>query len=95
MKEISMIIRPEKLEEVKSILDEINCGGMTITTAMGCGAQKGISRYYRGVSVTANLLPKIKIEIIINSASADNVISTIRNTISSGNIGDGKIFIYV
>lgn len=45
--------------------------------------------------MTANLLPKIKIEIIINSASADNVISTIRNTISSGNIGDGKIFIYV
>ena len=43
MKEISMIIRPEKLEEVKSILDEINCGGMTITTAMGCGAQKGVT----------------------------------------------------
>ena len=61
MKEISMIIRPEKLEEVKSILDEINCGGMTITTAMGCGAQKGVTgvNEIKGFKTTINLLPKI------------------------------------
>lgn len=90
----TVIINSDRFEELKKVLAGIGINGMTVTQVMGCGAQKGISRYYRGVSVTANLLPKIKIEIIINSVSADNVISTIRNTISSGNIGDGKIFIY-
>ena len=72
MKELVILIRPEKLEDVKKILDDINCGGMTLSTVMGCGTQKGISsdteetvNEIRGFKTTINLLPKVKVEVVI------------------------------
>ena len=69
MKEIIIIVRPEKLEDIKHILDEVNCGGMTLSTVMGCGTQKGMveeqgTRELKGFQTTINLLPKIRIEAV-------------------------------
>lgn len=98
MKEIVMIIRPEKLEDIKTILDEVNCGGMTLTTAMGCGAQKGISdekvvNEIKGLKTTINLLPKIKIEVVIDDKDVECLIEKVRDVCQTGRVGDGKIFV--
>lgn len=98
MKELSMIIRPEKLEEIKKILDEINCGGMTISTVMGCGSQKGVSaetgtNEIRGFKTTINLLPKIKIEVVVKDKEVEPLIMKVRDVCASDHVGDGKIFI--
>lgn len=95
MKEISMIIRPEKLEEVKSILDEINCGGMTITTAMGCGAQKGVTRVneIKGFKTTINLLPKMMVSVVVEDSVVEPIIMKVREKLATDHVGDGKIFI--
>lgn len=97
MKEIDMIIRPEKLEDVKSILDEINCGGMTITTAMGCGAQKGVAadlvQEIKGMKTTINLLPKIRVMVVVEDALVESIIMKIREKLATEHVGDGKIFI--
>ena len=96
MKELVMIIRPEKLEEVKSILDEIKCGGMTISSVMGCGAQKGSVEgvnVIKGFKTNINLLPKIRVEVVLNEKDVEKVIMSVRERIATGNYGDGKIFI--
>lgn len=96
MKELDMIIRPEKLEEVKAILDEINCGGMTITTAMGCGAQKGSVdsvHEIKGLKTKINLLPKIRVEVVVEDKDVENLILKLREKLATGRVGDGKIFI--
>lgn len=93
MKEISMIIRPEKLEEVKSILDEINCGGMTITTAMGCGAQKGVTgvNEIKGFKTTINLLPKMMVSVVVEDSVVEPIIMKVREKLATDHVGDGKI----
>ena len=95
MKEISMIIRPEKLEEVKSILDEINCGGMTITTAMGCGEQKGVTgvNEIKGFKTTINLLPKMMVSVVVEDSVVEPIIMKVREKLATDHVGDGKIFI--
>ncbi len=97
MKEINMIIRPEKLEDVKGILDEINCGGMTITTAMGCGAQKGMSsdviNQIKGMKTTINLLPKITVVVVVEDKDVEPIIMKVREKLATDHVGDGKIFI--
>lgn len=95
MKEISMIIRPEKLEEVKSILDEINCGGMTITTVMGCGAQKGVTgvNEIKGFKTTINLLPKMMVSVVVEDSVVEPIIMKVREKLATDHVGDGKIFI--
>lgn len=99
MKELEIIIRPEKLEDVKKVLDEANCGGMTVATIMGCGAQKGIVdedvvRVIKGYKTTINLLPKIKIEAVVPDESIEDIILKIQEKCSSDHVGDGKIFIH-
>lgn len=99
MKELEIIIRPEKLEDVKKVLDETNCGGMTVATIMGCGAQKGIVdedvvRVIKGYKTTINLLPKIKIEAVVPDESVEDIILKIQEKCSSDHVGDGKIFIH-
>lgn len=99
MKELEIIIRPEKLEDVKKVLDEANCGGMTVATIMGCGAQKGIVdedvvRVIKGYKTTINLLPKIKIEAVVPDESVEDIILKIQEKCSSDHVGDGKIFIH-
>lgn len=99
MKELIILIRPEKLEDVKSVLDDVNCGGMTLSTAMGCGTQKGVSNEdgavneIKGLKTTINLLPKVKVEIVVDNKDVEKIIDKIRDTCVTGHVGDGKIFI--
>lgn len=94
MKKIEAIIRSSKLEEVKQALNEYGIKGMTVTQVMGCGKQKGRVNVYRGQEYTINLLPKIKIEIILQDNRVDEVVDLIIKTARTGEVGDGKIFIY-
>jgi nitrogen regulatory protein P-II 1 len=93
MKEIIAIIRPEKLENVKAALEEIGCHGMTVTEVKGRGRQLGVTESYRGSDYRIDLLPKTRLEIIVNDGELDEVIETIVKTAQTGDIGDGKIFI--
>lgn len=97
MKELVMTIKPEKLEMVKSILDSVNCGGMTIMSAMGCGAQKGIVEdgvnEIKGFKTNINLLPKIRVEVVVSDDMVEKIITEIREKVATGHVGDGKIFI--
>jgi len=94
MKKIEAIIQPHKLEEVKEALKGIGIDGMTITEVRGHGRQKGHKEVYRGMEYQVDLLPKIKIEIVVASARADEVIRTLVAAARSGKIGDGKIFVF-
>ncbi len=93
MKLVSAIIKPFKLEEVRSALDKIGVSGMTITEVKGFGRQKGHTELYRGAEYVIDFLPKIKIEIAITDNILDKVTEAITSAASSGKIGDGKIFI--
>src|SRR5581483_224582 len=94
MKKIEAIIQPHKLEEVKEALKSIGIDGMTITEVRGHGRQKGHKEVYRGMEYQVDLLPKIKIELVIPSARAEEVIATVLASARTGKIGDGKIFVY-
>ncbi|MGZ7048616.1 MAG: P-II family nitrogen regulator [Methanobacterium sp.] len=93
MKEIIAIIRPNKLDDVKDALEKIECHGITITDVKGRGRQLGITESYRGSDYRIDLLPKTRLEIIVNDKDAEEVIQTIVKTAQTGDIGDGKIFI--
>ena len=98
MKELIMIIRPEKLEEIKNILDEIHGGGMTLSTVMGCGTQKGVVdengvNEIKGFKTTINLLPKIRVEVVVEDKDVDPVILKVREICATGHVGAGKIFV--
>jgi nitrogen regulatory protein P-II 1 len=94
MKKLEIITRPEKVEDLKDILDEIGITGMTVYNVLGCGAQRGFKEYYRGTELSINLLPKIKFEIVMEDDMLDSVIDKVTKSISTGNVGDGKIFVY-
>ncbi|MGQ9531628.1 MAG: P-II family nitrogen regulator [Desulfotomaculales bacterium] len=92
MTKIECIIRPGKLEDVKEALDRFGIKGMTVTQVIGCGLQKGRTEVYRGREYSINLLPKIKVEIVVRDDQVDDVIRTISEAARTGQIGDGKIF---
>lgn len=94
MKKIEAIIKNEKLEVVKEKLFEHGVTGITVTQVLGCGKQLGHKTYYRGSVVEINLLPKIKIEIVVSDDKADEIVDIIENAAKSNEIGDGKIFVY-
>lgn len=94
MKKLEIIIRSEKLDEMKKILDECNVTGAMISDLMGYGRQKGYKSTYKGSEYIINLLPKIKVETVVNDDLVDKIIDMVEERISTGNIGDGKIFIY-
>lgn len=94
MKKIEAVIRPSKLDEIKEALGKFGIHGMTVTEVIGCGLQKGKKEIYRGTEYTIDLLPKIKIEIVIKDKWVDEVIRIIVTTARTGEIGDGKIFVY-
>jgi nitrogen regulatory protein P-II 1 len=94
MKKIEAIIQPHKLEEVKEAIKGIGIDGMTVTEVRGHGRQKGHKEIYRGMEYQVDLLPKIKLEIVVSSARADEVIRTLVAAARTGKIGDGKIFVY-
>ncbi|MFC1523327.1 P-II family nitrogen regulator [Thermodesulfobacteriota bacterium] len=93
MKKIEAIIKPFKLDDVKEALNEIGIKGMTISEVKGYGRQKGHKEIYRGAEYVVDFIPKIKMEIIIESAQVDTVVETIRQAANTGKIGDGKIFV--
>lgn len=93
MKEIVAIIRPDKLEDVKKSLEELGCNGVTVTEVKGRGRQLGITESYRGSDYRIDLLPKTRLEIIVNDADLDKITDAIVKTAQTGDIGDGKIFI--
>lgn len=90
---IDIITRPSKFEDLKEALHDIGITGMTVTQVLGCGMQKGITEMYRGVPLNINLLPKVKIEIVVCEVPVDLVVETAKKVLYTGEIGDGKIFI--
>ena len=92
MKLIIAIIKPFKLEEVRDALSGIGVQGMTITEVKGFGRQKGQTEIYRGAEYTTNLVPKVKIEIVVSDDLAPQVAETIEQSAATGTIGDGKLF---
>jgi nitrogen regulatory protein P-II 1 len=94
MKKVEAIIKPFKLDEVKDALSKIGIYGMTVTEVKGFGRQKGHVEVYRGAEYEVTFIPKIKIEVVVPDSIIDKVISTIIDKAKTGNIGDGKIFIY-
>ena len=94
MKKIEAIIQPFKLEEVKEALKSIGIDGMTITDVRGHGRQKGHKEVYRGQEYQVDLLPKMKIELVVSDARLEEVAQKLTAAARTGKIGDGKIFIY-
>ena len=94
MKKIEAIIQPFKLDEVKEALKAIGIDGMTITDVRGHGRQKGHKEVYRGQEYNVDLLPKVKLELVVSTARFDEVIRTLTAAARTGKIGDGKIFVY-
>ena len=93
MKKIEAIIQPHKLEEVKEALKNIGIDGMTITEVRGHGRQKGHKEVYRGMEYQVDLLPKVKVEIVVADEIADEVVEIALEAARTGEIGDGKIFV--
>jgi nitrogen regulatory protein P-II 1 len=94
MTKIDIITRPEQLEHLKNALNEIGITGMTVSHVLGCGMQKGRTHMYRGVPYEINLLPKVKFEIVVCEVPVETVVKTAKEVLRTGEIGDGKIFIY-
>ncbi len=94
MKKIEAIIQPFKLDEVKEALKSIGIDGMTITDVRGHGRQKGHKEVYRGQEYNVDLLPKVKLELVVPSDRADEIIKTLISAARTGKIGDGKIFVF-
>ncbi len=94
MKKIEAVVRPEKLEDVKDALGKYGIHGMTVTQVVGCGLQKGRVGVYRGHEYSINLLPKLKIEIVLMDHQVQDVVDIISDTARTGAVGDGKIFVF-
>ena len=93
MKKIEAIIRPAKIDEVKEALDEFGVVGMTVTDVRGYGAQRGHTERDRGNTYVVNLLPKIKIELVVRDEVVEDVIQVVEEAARTGEVGDGKIFV--
>lgn len=93
MKRVEAVIKPFKLEDVKDALAEIGITGMTVSEVKGYGRQKGHSELYRGAEYVVDFLPKIKMEMVVDDDSVDQVVNTIVEAARTGKIGDGKIFV--
>ncbi|MFN0096078.1 MAG: P-II family nitrogen regulator [Dehalococcoidia bacterium] len=94
MKKIEAIIRPEKLNDIKQALDDIGIHGMNFTQVTGRGAQRGIVHQGRGgETVTVDMLPKVKLEVVVSDLAVERAIDAIVHAARTGNIGDGKIFV--
>jgi Amt family ammonium transporter len=91
---VVIITRQNKFDQLKTALSDIGVTGMTVSNVMGCGMQKGASEMYRGVSLEINLLPKIKVEIVVTKVPVRAVVDTAKKVLYTGHIGDGKIFVY-
>ena len=93
MQKIEAIVRPEKSDVIRVALEEMGCGGMTLMEVKGQGKQKGLEEVWRGRRFRVNMLPKLKIEVVVTDDKADEVIKTILSEAATSDIGDGKIFV--
>jgi nitrogen regulatory protein PII len=94
MKMVMAIIKPFKLDDVREALSEVGVTGVTVTEVKGFGRQKGHTELYRGAEYVVDFLPKIKLEVAVNSDQLERVIEAIQKAANNGKIGDGKIFVY-
>ena len=94
MKKLEAIIQPHKIEEVKEALKQIGIDGMTITEVRGHGRQKGHKEVYRGMEYEIDLLPKVKVELVVPDARLDEITRSLVAAARTGKIGDGKIFVF-
>lgn len=90
---VEIITRKEKFHELKEALNEIGIDGMTVYDVQGCGVQKGIVTYYRGVKTEVQLIPKIKVEIVVSEIPYEKVLETAERVLKTGTVGDGKVFV--
>lgn len=93
MVRIEAIIRPSRLDEVKSALDDLGVHGISVTEIKGAGKQKGYTQHYRGSEYQVNLLPKVQLVVVVADSQQDSVIGAIEGAARTGEIGDGKIFV--
>lgn len=93
MKLVTAIIKPFKLDDVREALSELGVQGMTVTELKGFGRQKGHTELYRGAEYVVDFLPKVKVEVAVDSARVDEITEAIRTAANTGKIGDGKIFV--
>ncbi|MBI4581508.1 MAG: P-II family nitrogen regulator [Planctomycetes bacterium] len=94
MKKVEAIIKPHKLDEVKNALTQLGVKGLTVTEVRGFGRQKGHTEHYRGAEYTIDFVPKVKIEVVVAAGEETAVADAIRRAARTGQIGDGKVFIY-
>ena len=94
MQKIEAIIRPTRLDQVKAALEDLGVVGMTVTDVRGYGHQRGHTEKYRGNTYVVNLLPKIKLELVVPDRVAEAVVQAVEEAARTGEIGDGKIFVY-
>ncbi len=90
---VEIITRKEKFHELKEALNEIGIEGMTVYDVQGCGVQKGIVTYYRGVKTEVQLIPKIKVDIVVSEVPYEKVLETAERVLKTGTVGDGKVFV--
>lgn len=94
LSKVTIICKQSKFDDLKYALNEIGVSGLTVTQVLGCGTQKGMTTKYRGAELDVVLLPKIKIEVVVSAVPVDEVIETAKKVLYTGNIGDGKIFVF-
>jgi Amt family ammonium transporter len=94
LSKVEILMKQSRFEKFKDAMNEIGVTGMTVTQVVGCGLQKGATEYYRGSAVDMNLLPKVKVEIVVAKVPVEDVVKAARQALYTGHIGDGKIFIY-
>ena len=93
MKKIEAIVRPHRLDAVKTAITDLGIEGMTILEVKGCGRQKGHTQVYRGAEYKVEFLPKVKLEVVVPDSLAERVVEAIASAAQTGRIGDGKIFV--
>ena len=93
MKLITAVVKPHRLDEIKEALQAFGVHGLTVTEASGYGQQKGHTEVYRGAEYDVSLVPKIRIEVVVDDADADGVVATITGAAQTGKIGDGKVWV--
>ena len=94
LSKVDIVTKQSRFEALKAAMNKIGVKGMTVTQVLGCGTQKGKTEYYRGVETEVNLLPKVQVEIVVSKVPVRDVIETAKKVLYTGNIGDGKIFVY-
>jgi nitrogen regulatory protein P-II 1 len=93
MKQITAVIKPFKLDDVKAALEVLGVQGLTVTEVQGFGRQKGHTEVYRGAEYTVDLVPKVRIDVLVDSPDADKVVDAITEAARTGKIGDGKVWV--